>query len=193
MNNFFKNTDELVFDFRQINRFALLFLAIVIVIFYIPFALLYEWNNTLTGSFELLKDLIFWIIPIIICHEGLHGLTWALLLPQCFRQIKFGFNKEMFSPYTHCKIPLSKTTYLTGGLAPLVLMGIVPAVFSIVAGSAYWYTLSLLCIWTSSGDVLSCYYLLKIPGKFRIQDHPEKLGFIIVKGDANTLEHKERK
>jgi hypothetical protein len=180
MNKSFKNIDELVFDFRQINRFALLFLAFVIVFFYLPFALLFDWNNALAGSIELLKDLIFWIIPIIICHEGLHGLTWALLLPQSFRQIKFGFNKEMFSPYTHCKIPLSKTTYLTGGLAPLVLMGIVPAVFSIVSGSAYWYTLSLLCIWTSSGDVLSCYYLLKIPNTFNIQDHPEKLGFILV-------------
>jgi hypothetical protein len=177
----FQNTEELVFDFRQINRFAFFFFVIVIVFFYLPFALLQNWNNTVTGSKELIKDLIFWIIPIIICHEGLHGLTWALFMPQGFRQIKFGFNREMFAPYTHCKIPLSKTTYLTGGLAPLVLMGILPAVYGILANDAYWYTLSLICIWTSSGDILSCYYLVKIPKSYLVQDHPEKLGFMLIK------------
>jgi hypothetical protein len=181
LNNPFQNTDELVFDFRQINRFALLCLAFVLVFFYLPFSLVYTWDITKTGSLELLKDLIFWIIPIIICHEGLHGLTWALLIPRGFRQIKFGFNREMFSPYTHCKIPISKKIYISGGLAPLVLMGIIPAFYSVIAGNAYWFTLSLLCIWTSSGDILSCYALLKISNKYKIQDHPEKLGFILIK------------
>jgi hypothetical protein len=181
MKNSLQNNAELVFDLRLINRFALLFLMFVFLFMYLPYSFVHQWNNASMGSIELLKDLIFWIAPIIICHEGLHGITWALMLPKGFRQIKFGFNKEMFAPYTHCKIPVSKTTYLTGGLAPLVVMGIVPALYGFISGNAYLYTLSLFCIWTSAGDILSCYHLLKISNTFKIQDHPDKMGFILIK------------
>ena len=116
---------------------------------------------------------------MIVLHEGLHGIVWAIAAGG-FHKIKFGFNREMLAPYTHCKIALSKPAYIAGGIAPLFLMGIFPAIISFLAANAYWYLLSLICIFTSAGDVLSCYHLLMVPNGFKIQDHPEKLGFIII-------------
>jgi len=174
------NNYELIIDEKTIRRFAFALLAVQILFMFLPFALSWGWDFTMSGLKILLKHLLIWLIPIIILHEGLHGFAWAISIKGGFRHIKFGFNKDMLAPYTHCKIPLNKWTYITGGVAPLLIMGIIPALVSFCFSNAYWYCLSLFCIWSSAGDILSCYYLLKVPSTFKIQDHPDKLGFILV-------------
>jgi hypothetical protein len=172
---------ELVINEKQVNRFALLSIVGIIVVFYLPFASFWGYNFAFAGLKYMIKVLIFWLIPIILVHEGLHGLFWALAIKGNIKQIKFGFNKQMMAPYTHCKIPLSKKAYLIGGMAPLILLGICPSIIFFILGNAYYYTLSLVCIWTSSGDILSCYHLIKVPNTLKIQDHPDSLGFILVR------------
>ena len=172
--------NELVIGEKQVNRFALISIVGVCAIFYVPFAMFWGFSLAYSGFKYMIKILIFWLIPIIVIHEGLHGLFWALSIKGNFRQIKFGFNKQMLAPYTHCKIPLSKKAYLMGGLAPIILMGIIPAIISFIFANSCYFCLSLVCIWTSSGDILSCYHLIKIPNTFKIQDHPDKLGFILI-------------
>lgn len=174
------NQREFVLSEDRISKFALVFLFTVFLFLYLPFTLFWGWKYSYSGLKELLKDLIFWIIPIIILHEGLHGLVWAISNPSGFKSIRFGFNSELLSPFTHCKIPINKYSYLIGGFAPLLFMGIIPAALSFIAGNSYWYILSLFCIWTAAGDIISCYYLLKVPKNYKIQDHPHKLGFILV-------------
>jgi len=160
--------------------FSVFMLVIVFVLLYLPFSLFWGWTYASSGFKLLLKHLVFWIVPIIIIHEGLHGVIWALSLKKGFTQIKFGFNREMLAPYTHCLVPLYKNSYLAGGLAPLALMGIIPSIICFFSGNSYWYSLSLVCIWTSAGDILSCYFLLRVPQGYKIQDHPKKLGFILI-------------
>ncbi len=171
--------NEIVLSVKQVNRFALIFIFAIIVLLYLPFSLFWGWHYTLNGLKSQITDLLFWILPIILLHEGLHGLIWAIASKD-FRSIRFGFNREMLAPYTHCKIPLSKTSYILGGLAPLIILGIVPCIITFISGKPYWFVLALFCIFTAGGDIYSCYYLIKVPGKFKIQDHPEKLGFIIM-------------
>lgn len=175
-----ENRKEFIIDEKKIIRFALALLAVQILFMFLPFTFYWGWDFTFSGLKILLKHLLFWLIPIIIFHEGLHGIVWATSINKGFKQIKFGFNKDMLAPYTHCKIPLKKWIYIAGGAAPLILMGIIPAIISFIIGNAYWYCFSLLCIWTSAGDILSCYYLLKVPSQIKIQDHPDKLGFILI-------------
>ena len=174
------NQKEFVINETQISKFALIFFLVVFLFLYLPFTLFWGWRYCFYGLKEILKDLIFWIIPIIILHEGLHGLIWALLNPSGFKSIKFGFNRDLLSPFTHCNIPINKYVYLIGGMSPLFFMGIIPAIISFINGNSYWYILSLFCIWTAAGDIISCYYILKVPDNYKIQDHPHKLGFILV-------------
>lgn len=175
-----ENKLELIIHERKIMWFSFMLIFVLFSFMYLPFAFFWGWHYTLSGLKHLLKHLIFWLIPIVIFHEGLHGFVWAISIKGGYRQIKFGFNREMYAPYTHCNVPLNKWKYLAGGIAPLLIMGIIPAFISFFLSSAYWFSISLLCIWTSAGDILSCYYLLKVPSEFKILDHPEKLGFILV-------------
>lgn len=171
--------NEIILSAKQINRFALIFILVIAAFLYLPFSLVWGWHYTLNGLKSQITDLLFWIIPIILVHEGLHGLVWALA-SKSFTNISFGFNREMVAPYTHCKVPLSKTAYILGGLAPLFILGIVPTIIAFVFGKPYWFVLALFCIFTAGGDIYSCFFLIKVPNKFKIQDHPEKLGFIVM-------------
>ncbi len=170
---------EVIISPKQINRFAFILVIVIIAGFYLPFAFIWGWQFTWFGLKHLLKELLYWIIPIIILHEGLHGLVW-LFASKSIKNIQFGFNRELLAPYTHCKIPLSKFNYILGGLFPFIIMGLIPAIITIIIGNSYWYLFSLFCIFTSGGDIISCFYLMKIKGKFKVQDHPQKLGFILI-------------
>jgi hypothetical protein len=174
------NLKEFVIEHKKLSLFAMVLLFLQLIIMFGPFVLIWGWNITSTGMQLLLIHLIFWLVPIIILHEGLHGLVWALSVKKGYKYISFGFNRELLSPYTHCKIPLRKWQYIAGGLAPLFVTGIFPSIIAFIIGNPYWFCLSLFCIWSSAGDMLSCYYLLKIPNNWKVQDHPEKLGFFII-------------
>jgi hypothetical protein len=171
---------ELVIEHKKLSLFALALLFLQLMFMFGPFVLIWGWVSTLTGFQLLLKHLIFWLVPIVILHEGLHGLVWALSVKRGFKNISFGFNRELLSPYTHCKIPMQKWQYIAGGLAPLVVTGIIPSIIAFIIGNPYWFCLGMFCIWSSAGDMISCYYLLKIPNNWKVQDHPEKLGFFII-------------
>ena len=78
---------ELVINEKQVNWFALLSIIGVFVLLYIPFALYWGFDYTYSGFKYMIKVLVFWLVPIIIVHEGLHGLFWALALKGNFRKI----------------------------------------------------------------------------------------------------------
>ena len=113
---------ELVITEKQLNLFALIAFVGIFLLFYLPFGLFWGFAQTFLGFKLMIKHLLIWLIPMIIIHEGLHGLFWALALNGNFKQIKFGFNKRMLAPYTHCKVSLTKKSYLMGGLAPLFFL-----------------------------------------------------------------------
>jgi hypothetical protein len=75
---------------------------------------------------------------------------------------------------------------LAGALAPCVLMGLCPAIIAFWAASAYYYTLALICIWVSAGDVYSGFKLLKLKHKGMVLDHPQMPGFIIFTEQQNN-------
>jgi len=171
---------EFIISEKKIIRFSIILIFVLFLFFLLPYIILWSWNSTFIGFKRLLKHLILWLLPIIVVHEGLHGLMWIVFNRNGFRNFSFGFNKDMLAPYTHFKIPMKKWVYITGGLAPLLFMGVLPAIVSFFYGNSYFYSLSLFCIWSAAGDILSCYYAIKIPAGFKIQDHPEQLGFILI-------------
>lgn len=179
------NTKEVLINERKLGWFALLFLLTIILFIFFPFTLTWGWQTVKYNGNKLLSDLLILIIPIIILHEGLHGLFWFIAIKGKYKQIRFGFNRKMLAPYTHCKIPMSKAAYLIGGLAPFFIMGLFPCIISFIVGNAYFFLLSLFGMWSASGDIISCFSLRNIPSNYKIQDHPQKLGFIVIE-EENT-------
>ncbi len=171
---------EIIVDDTKLIKFSLWFMFLSLILVCIPFLLLYNFNSLLLGLRKLFIHLIFWLIPIVILHEGLHGLIWALLQKNGFKNIRFGFHKQYFTFYTHCTAPLKKWVFFAGGIAPFTFMGILPVMYGLITESGYWLIWGLINLWTSAADLLVCTKIISLPSNFKILDHPEKLGFYLI-------------
>ena len=90
--------------------------------------------------------------------------------------------KESCTPYCTCVEPLGRTGYIVGTLAPLVLLGIAPAIAGIALGNGVVFALALLMILGASGDILVAAELLrhKSAGSELIcVDHPSECGLVV--------------
>lgn len=172
------NHKEVVMDFRNLSRIALIVFIVVHILFLGLYMII--WGNN--GMWQELLSFSGWFlwafIPSIILHEGLHGLIWAI--PSNWKNIRFGFSRQLMAPYTHCTIPLKKWHYFAGGICPALLMGIIPAIYAMVSGKAqilYW---GITYTWTAAGDFISCWHVMKEDNTVRILDHPDELGYYVI-------------
>ena len=121
-------------------------------------------------------------LALIPTHEAIHGLMWAACNPLHFRAIEFGFTRESFTPYCTCVEPLKRTSYIAGSLAPLVALGLIPAIAGIALGAGVVFALALLMILGASGDILVASELLRhrrTGGKLICVDHPSECGLVV--------------
>ncbi|MEY8433888.1 DUF3267 domain-containing protein [Lachnospiraceae bacterium 48-42] len=95
-----------------------------------PFMALTFWLYNNVNGFNL--DGISWgyavtlpllILCLIIVHELIHGITWAIFAKNHFHAIDFGIVWSTLSPYCTCFEPLKKWQYLLGTAMPTLVLG----------------------------------------------------------------------
>lgn len=121
------------------------------------------------------------VMLAIVMHELIHGLFFALYAENGSRAVSFGFSRTMFSPYCHCKDPVRVKHYRRAGIAPTLILGIIPLTFALITGVNWIKTLGILLTIGGLGDVLVWFKILRFNGNLMVRDHPEKMGFIIDK------------
>lgn len=115
----------------------------------------------------------------ILLHEWIHGLTWGLFAKSHLRAISFGVIWQALTPYCTCSEPLTRGQYLLGGIMPTLILGILPAVFAILAGSLPLFLFSELMILGGGGDLLIIGKLLLYRSRGKevlYYDHPYACG-----------------
>ena len=141
-------------------------------------------NRQLTGGLGTINPLLFLVIlaALIVVHELIHGLSWALFAPNHWRDIEFGFMKQYLTPYCTCKVPLSKGQYIFGALTPLVLLGLVPMIAGILTGSLGTLLMGIIMADAAGGDILIVWQILRYrseAGSVVYIDHPTQAGGVI--------------
>ena len=132
-----------------------------------------------------LTEMIIWLVSffaLTVVHEGIHGLTWSRFTPNGFRDIDFGFMKEYLTPYCTCATPLSKGAYIAGALMPLIVLGILPWIVSMITGSTLLLYISLVMILAAGGDIMIVLEILKARSDAKeqlIYDHPTQAGCVL--------------
>lgn len=152
----------------------------IALIYAVPFYLVWGENVLSALRFRSLLFLFLFIVLGIISHELLHGIAWAVFSKKGFRSIRFGFKWEYFTPYCHCTETMKVWQYILGGLAPLVFMGIIPAVWAMFNGNALLMFFALFFSCAAGGDIQAVWMLRKFKKNQMIRDHPQELGFIII-------------
>lgn len=173
-----ENRKEYTLSMGKVNIYSFLMIIPITTIFFFPFILIWDFETFDVGRKEFMHLLLFVFIFGIIIHELLHGITWAIFAKKGFRSIKFGVNG--LTPYCHCKEPLKVQHYRLGGIMPLIIMGIIPAIAGLVLGNGLFLCVGIFFSWTAGGDIMSLFMLQKFDKNTMVSDHPDKLGFYIM-------------
>jgi hypothetical protein len=171
------------------NVFAVVVLAVAVVLYGIPFYMVWlrniPMNRIFTTSMSLqtrLKNVgvaLLILIPGIVAHELVHGFFFALFAENGWKSIKIGIMpaSKLFSPYCHCKDKLMINHYRIAAIMPLVIVGIIPAVISIIIGVWNLFVFGIAFTAGAGGDILFLFKLMKEKKDTWIFDCPTDIGF----------------
>ena len=173
------------------NVFGILIIIPIALIFGLPYYFI--WGSFVTkqslkdiisnispGHFGLAVLLFFLILILgIILHELIHGLTWARYTSKGLKSMKFGVLWTMLTPYCHCKEPLIVKQYIIGAIAPAIVLGLIPAIISIIIGNLGLLIFGMFFTMAAGGDFLIINLLRKEKMDNFVQDHPSEAGCLI--------------
>ena len=149
--------------------------------------LLFAWRNPIsllmpTSQGSLLFIVLF--VVLIVVHELIHGLTWSVYAEHHFKDIEFGFMKELLTPYCTCTTPLPQKHYILGASMPCIVLGIIPTAIGILIGSSLLFWIGIVMILSAGGDIMIVWKVMKFKGQdeskeILIYDHPTQAGSVI--------------
>ena len=176
-----------IISIEKANRAGLLLILPVVFVFNGLFALIHGWifsgyfsaSLTWTNFFIDLGSAALIIILGIMLHELIHGVTWSLFTKRGFKSIKFGVLWKYLTPYCHCKEPLKMKHYLLGAIAPAIILGFIPAIWGLIAGSVQMMSFGQIFILAAIGDFMIIKLLAGEPMDIYVQDHSSEPGCYI--------------
>jgi hypothetical protein len=180
---------ELLIDAVWANVFAFIMLPPVCLMFVLPFFLLWKSDFPdlidnfhvfgITGYTSLI--LIVLIIVGSILHELIHGIFFAKYAVNGWKSIKFGVMWKMLAPYCHCKEPLKVRHYIIAAIMPVIILGLIPGIVSLIWGSPALLISGVFFTVSGGGDILIIWSLRNENKDDLVQDHPSKIGCYVFK------------
>ena len=167
-----------------INTQKAKYLALFVML---PFMALAFWLYNNVNGFNL--DGLSWgyavalpllILGLIIVHELIHGMTWAIFAKNHFHAIDFGIIWNSFSPYCACSNPLKKWQYLLGVVMPTLVLGGGGAVAAVMTNQLLLFLAAEYMILSGGGDFqLILRSILTDKRESLYCDHPYECGFVV--------------
>lgn len=115
----------------------------------------------------------------IVVHELVHAAVWVYAGGGGWRRVRFGWNWKALAPFAHYTEPLPVGAYRVGAVAPLVLLGIVPAVVGTLAGWGGVAAFGWLLAAGAAGDLAVLWLLRGVPAGALVTDHPSRAGCLV--------------
>ena len=176
------------FNYTQTNIFNIGLLVVCLVLFAGIYILIWGTEQTWDQSSEYLFNALI-TVPIIIAgifvHESLHALPLIIISGIPIKDLKAGINWINFTPYIHCKHPVSVMDYRLSTLFPFFVIGFIPTLTGIILGFFPLVFFGIIFIVTAGSDLYSVWKLRKVPGKYLASDHPEKAGCVVYENPFN--------
>ena len=182
--------EVLTIDILKANLYGILLLIPIVIVFVIPYVLIWSeqfslvsfktWAKHLADTYfvEFVWGLLIIIIGIIF-HELIHGMVFAVFAKSGFRSIKFGVLWKMLTPYCHCKEPLMVKHYILGAIMPAFVLGIIPAIIAIIIGNFGLLLFGSFFTLAAIGDFMVIYILRNEKKDDFVLDHPSEAGCYI--------------
>lgn len=116
-----------------------------------------------------------------VLHEGLHGVGYAWG-EASWNDVQMGMNWTALTPFARCEVPLRAESYRIAVALPGLVLGVIPLGIGLSTG--YWLATfyGFLMLVAAAGDILMLWILRVVPVGTWVQDHPWKVGYVIVAG-----------
>ncbi len=141
------------------------------------------WNGErLEDALNVVTFLHFIVVFLVgaFIHEGLHAVGWMLFAGVPRSAIEIGVKWKLLTPYAHSQQPMPAAGYRWGTALPGLLMGILPALLAVVLGSGMLLLVGVFFTAVAGGDFLVLWLLRPVPGDTLVEDHPTRVGCIII-------------
>ncbi len=180
--------EALIVDLIKANKFGLLLIIPVIILFGLPYYFLWMSNMDFQSILKSLNPkslvlnggLIFVVLVLgIVIHELLHGIAWSFFAKNGFKSMKFGVFWKMLTPYCHCKEPLTVKHYIIGAITPAIVLGFIPSIIAIVSGTGWMLLFGVFFTVAAGGDFLIINLVRNEDWNDYVQDHPTEAGCYI--------------
>ncbi|WP_221392127.1 DUF3267 domain-containing protein [Dyadobacter sp. NIV53] len=167
---------------RTGNLFSIVLTLILMPVMVLLFALIWkiDTKGIIERSVSNLKYVLIIFIVGVIVHELIHGMTAAWYAGIGWKNIRFGVQWKSFTPYCHSMLPMPVSKYRYVVVMPLIILGMIPYVISLINGSGWFLTTGILFTVTAAGDMIILWMMRKLQGSELIQDHPSEIGFLIL-------------
>ncbi|WP_213190306.1 DUF3267 domain-containing protein [Cloacibacterium caeni] len=170
-------------DLVKANFVAIKYFLFFSFIFLLPFYLIWgiDYFHIIKSESFLIRLFLSVFIPVfgIVIHELIHGIFFAKYASKGFKSVKFGVLLKMLTPYCHCKEPLKIKHYIIALLAPLVILGIFPAIVGILIGNFGLTIFGIFFSGAAAGDLMIYNLIKKENPEDYVQDHPSEAGYYI--------------
>jgi hypothetical protein len=187
MENHYSIRSEVTMTAAEANYRALIFVIPIILLFGIPYYVIWMRNLTLENLIiffshnrSLLNMSLLLAIPVfatgILLHELIHGLVFLIFCKKGIHSIEFGVMWKYLAPYCHCKEPIRARPYIMGALMPALVLGFLPALAGIITGSFLLLLFGIIFSVASGGDFLIVWLLRFQPKNILVLDHESKIG-----------------
>jgi len=180
--------EQLTIDLVKANVFAIVLMIPTLLIFGLPYFLIWGigFNSSDIRSLtKVLSPELMGLILIIvftfgiILHELIHGIVWSRYTSNGFKSIRFGVLWKMLTPYCHCKEPLKVKEYVIGAAMPAIILGFIPGIIAIIIGNIGLLIFGIIFTTAVGGDFMIIYLLKNEDKDDYVQDHPSEAGCFI--------------
>ena len=179
-----KNLDSYTREKLTINMlvatvFSLVIFVLVFAVFIGAYYLIYGMEGIeVVHNASWIQELVFLfaLVAGVVLHELVHGICWSQCVDGGWKTIKFGVMWKSLSPYCHCSEPMKVRNYKFGALAPLFVVGVFPAVISLLVGSFGLLLFGAMFIAGAAGDIMVVWTLRHTKADDYVEDHPSEAG-----------------
>lgn len=139
------------------NIVAILAVTIVFIVYFLEERTILFLDNYWGLLLFLVVSFLF-----IFAHEGLHALAYVCYTPNRFKNIEFGIIPSKGVAYCVCCEPLKKSAQIMSLITPGIILGVIPAIISIIVKDYVWLLISITQIVGAGADIWLLVKLLSI-------------------------------
>lgn len=156
----------------RIGHVALNLLMVALV--FIPFHALWGANVL----WEVITNSMHWVLLAIFgsfyLHEALHALGFMVFAGVARKSIQIKIDWKVLKFEADCDVPMTARSYRWSALLPGIVLGVIPAVVSLIYGYGWLAIFSMLALHCAVSDVLQVWVIrdLKHSDMVALTGHP---------------------